>query len=165
VQLAEIPTVDETFDNIVAFWNPATKPQPGQELLFGYRLYWGANPPSQPPLARCIATRTGIGGIVGQKRKAYSRRFAVDFIGGDLALLDTRTKVEPVISVSSGKVEITSARPLAAVRGVRAMFDLVPDASTTPITMRLFLSADGQPLSETWLYEWVPPPLAERKLL
>jgi len=164
VQLAEIPTVDETFDNIVAFWNPAAKPQPGQELLFGYRLYWGAQPPSQPPLARCVATRTGVGGIVGQKRKNYSRRFAVDFAGGDLALLDPRTKVEPVISVSSGKVEITSARPLSAVHGIRAMFDLVPDASTAPISMRLYLSADGQPLSETWLYEWVPPPLAERKL-
>ena len=164
VQLAEIPTVDETFDNIVAFWNPASKPQPGQELLFGYRLFWGAQPPSQPPLARCVATRTGVGGIVGQKRKDYSRRFAIDFAGGDLALLDPRTKVEPVISVSSGKVEITSARPLAAVQGIRAMFDLVPDATTTPISMRLYLSADGQPLSETWLYEWVPPPLAERKL-
>jgi len=164
VQLAEIPTVDETFDNIVAFWNPAAKPQPGQELLFGYRLYWGANPPSQPPLARCIATRTGIGGIVGQKRKTFSRRFAVDFAGGDLALLDPRTKVEPVISVSGGKVEVTSARPLSQVHGYRAMFDLVPDATTTPITMRLFLSSNGQPLSETWLYEWVPPPLAERSL-
>ena len=41
VQLVEIPTVDETFDNIVAFWNPMDKPKPGQELLFGYRLYWG----------------------------------------------------------------------------------------------------------------------------
>ncbi len=165
VQLAEIPTVDETFDNIVAFWNPAAKPQPGQELLFGYRLYWGAQPPSQPPLARCIATRTGAGGIVGQKRKNYSRRFAVDFAGGDLALLDSRTKIEAMISVSSGKVEITSARPLTAVQGYRAMFDLVPDATTTPITMRLYLSADGQPLTETWLYEWVPPPLAERRLI
>jgi glucan biosynthesis protein len=29
IQLVEIPTVDETFDNIVAFWNPEAKPQPG----------------------------------------------------------------------------------------------------------------------------------------
>ena len=27
VQLVELPTDDETFDNIVAFWNPADKPQ------------------------------------------------------------------------------------------------------------------------------------------
>lgn len=39
VQLVEIPHVDETFDNIVAFWNPAAAVEPGQELLFSYNLY------------------------------------------------------------------------------------------------------------------------------
>jgi glucans biosynthesis protein len=165
IDLVEIPTVDETFDNIVAFWNPADKPKPGQELLLGYRLYWGREAPAQPPLARVVATRTGIGGVVGKKRKYYSRRFAVDFSGGDFALLGPKTVVEPVITASGGRVEITSARPLASVQGWRAMFDVVPDAnSTQPITLRLFLRADGQPLTETWLYEWAPPPLAERVL-
>jgi glucans biosynthesis protein len=163
IQLTEIPTIDETFDNIVAFWNPTDKPKPGQEMLLGYRLYWGNEPPVRPTLARCVATRTGVGGIVGQKHSQYSRRFAVDFSGGDLSLIDPQTKVEAVITVSSGKIEITSARTLASVQGYRAMFDLVPDAGNAPITMRMYLSADGQPLSETWLYEWVPPPLAERK--
>jgi len=41
VQLFEIPTVDETFDNIVAFWNPAERTKAGQEMLFSYRLHWG----------------------------------------------------------------------------------------------------------------------------
>jgi glucans biosynthesis protein len=164
IDLVEIPTVDETFDNIVAFWNPAEKPKPGQEMLFGYRLFWCREAPAQPPLARCVATRTGIGGIIGKKREHFSWRFAVDFAGGDFALVDSNTKVEPVISVSRGRVEITSARPLAAVQGWRAMFDLVPDATTEPITVRLFLRADGQPLSETWIYEWAPPPLNERPL-
>jgi len=163
VQLAEIPTADETFDNIVAFWNPAAKPQPGQELLFGYRLYWCNDPPVPTTLARCVATRTGAGGIVGQKRSRYSFRFAIDFSGGDLGMLDSAAKVEAVISASSGKIEITSARPLASVRGYRAMFDIVPEPTTAPVTLRVFLSLDGQPLTETWLYEWVPPPLAERK--
>jgi len=44
------------------------------------------------------------------------------------------------------------------------MFDVVPDASVEPITLRLFLRANGQPLTETWLYEWAPPPLGERPL-
>ncbi|HKX43618.1 MAG TPA: glucan biosynthesis protein D [Burkholderiaceae bacterium] len=165
VQLAEIPTADETFDNIVAFWNPAAKPQPGQELLFGYRLYWCDDTPVKTTLARCVATRTGIGGIVGQKRGRYSYRFAVDFAGGDFSVIDSSVKIEPVISASSGKIEITSARPLNSVRGWRAMFDIVPEANTDPVTLRLYLSLNGQPLTETWLYEWVPPPLAERKVL
>ena len=163
VQLIEIPTIDETFDNIIAFWNPAEPLPPQQERLYSYRLYWGEQMP-QVPLARCIATRTGLGGIVGQKRRYWSARFVVDFVGGDLPMVDARNTVEPVITASRGTVELTSARPLAAVNGYRAMFDLRPDASTEPITLRLFLRAGGQPLSETWIYTWDPPPPAERKL-
>lgn len=157
VQLVEIPTVDETFDNIVAFWNPLEKPQPGQEHLFGYRLFWGGRPPVSSPLAHCVATRTGLGGVVGQKRHYFSWRFAVDFAGGDFSLIGGGAKVEPVIQVSRGRVEITSARPLNAIGGYRAMFDLVPpDDSTEQIDIRMFLQCDGQPLTETWLYQWTP---------
>src|SRR5262245_21055159 len=79
VQVGESPTPDETHDNIVAFWNPADKPQPGQELLFDYRIHWGARAPVEPTLGQVVATRSGIGGTVGQKRKYFSWRFSVDF--------------------------------------------------------------------------------------
>jgi glucans biosynthesis protein len=158
VELVEIPTADETFDNIVAFWNPEAKPQPGQELLYSYRLYWGTRPPIAPNAASVVATRDGIGGVVGQKRKYFSWRFAVDFAGGDLGLIGKHAKVAPVISTSAGSVEITSARPLESIQGYRAMFDLrVPDDVKGPINLRMFLAADGQALSETWLYQWTPP--------
>ncbi len=156
VDLVEIPTADETFDNIVAFWQPATPLKPQQESLWSYALSWCREALTRPPLARCVATRTGIGGIVGQKRKYYARRFAVDFTGGDLALLDAQTSIEPVITASRGRIEITSARPLASIQGWRAMFDLVPDTGTGPITLRLYLRAGDQALSETWLYTWDP---------
>lgn len=164
IHLIEIPTDDETFDNIVAYWNPAEPVKPGEELLLGYRLYWGPKPPIEPTLAQVVATRVGLGGVIGQPRREYSVRFAVDFAGGDLSLVDGDLKVEPVISASRGRIAIPSARRLDAIRGRRAMFDLVPDESTEPITLRLYLSAGGQALSETWLYEWTPPPLAERRL-
>ena len=164
VQLVEIPTVDETFDNIVAFWNPAEKPQAGQELLFSYRLTWAAEAPVQPPLARCVATRTGLGGVVGQKRTEYALRFAVDFAGGDLAMLDPSVKVETTVTASRGRIALVSARPLASVKGYRAMFDIVPGDDPSPIALRLFLRAGNQALSETWLYEWTPPPVNTRVL-
>ena len=165
IQLLELPTEDETFDNIVAFWCPDTPPQAGQELLYSYRLYWAGVPPFRPSRARVVATRIGIGGIIGRPRAYYSRRFAVDFSGGDLSLLGPAAQVEAVITASRGKVEITSARPLHSVNGYRAMFDLVPpDDSETPIDLRLFLSSNGQPLTETWLYQWTPPPVSERVL-
>src|SRR5262249_21982670 len=150
-------TVDEPSDNIVAFWNPADTPQPGQELLFSYRLHWGAQMPVRPPLAEVVATRTGLGGYVGQKRTHFSWRFVVDFAGGDLSMLGKDIEVEPVISASRGQIDIPSARPLEAVRGYRVMFDLKPtDDSPAPVNLRLYLRANNQPLSETWLYQWTP---------
>src|SRR3546814_13415712 len=78
-------------------------------------------------------------GIIGQPRTHFSRRFAIDFVGGSLKTLSREAKVEAAISASRGKLEIVSARPLDAINGWRAMFDLVPDASTEPINLRLYL--------------------------
>ena len=165
VDLVEIPTVDETFDNIVAFWHPRDAMQPGQEYLYSYRLHWGAAPPVRPrELATVQGTRTGLGGVVGQKREYFSWRFAVDFAGGALEMLSKEAEVEPVISVSRGDVEITSARPLSAINGYRAMFDLVPDDSQEPINIRLYLRLGDEALTETWLYQYSPPPASERRL-
>jgi glucans biosynthesis protein len=33
-----------------------------------------------------------------------------------------------------------------------------------PINLRLYLSTDGQALSETWLYQYSPPPPDQRTL-
>lgn len=169
VQLVELPTRDETLDNIVAFWCPEKTPQAGDELLYSYRLHWGVQMPFQPTLAQVVATRCGVGGVVGRKRSYYSARFAVDFAGGDLSLLGKDAKIKPVITASRGSVEITSARPLKQIDGYRALFDWVPwvpgDDSEQPVDIRMYLSVDGQPFSETWLYQWSPPPAGERHLV
>jgi glucans biosynthesis protein len=163
VMLVEIPTVDETMDNIVAFWTPADKAEPGREYLYGYRVYWCRENPFPPHLARVEATRDGIGGVVGQKRAHFAWRFVIDFVGGDLDMLGPDATVVPVITASHGQLEITSARPLLPIKGWRAMFDLVPDDSEQPIDLRLYLSLDGQALTETWMYQYAPPPVAQRQ--
>ena len=157
VDLLEIPTADETNDNIVAFWNPPQAPQPGQELLYAYKLYWGAQPPAGSPLARTAMTRSGIGGTVGQPHKYFSWRFVVDFAGGELATLDPKSKVESVVTASKGSIQLVSARPLDAIHGYRATFDIRPGDLKDAIDLRLFLRLDGKPLSETWTYQWTPP--------
>jgi glucans biosynthesis protein len=133
--------------------------------LYGYKLYWCRDTPAAAELARVHATRTGVGGVIGQKRRYFSWRFVVDFAGADLATLGENIRVNPVISASRGRVEITSARPLREINGWRAMFDLVPpDGSTEPIDLRLYLTVDGQALSETWLYQYTPPQPEHRKI-
>jgi glucans biosynthesis protein len=164
VQLVEIPTPDETFDNIVAFWNPADKPQPGQELLVAYRLSWGARTPGEPEIGQVVATRHGIGGHVGQKRRAFSWRFAIDFAGGQLAALGKKTRVEAVVSASRGVIDLALAHPQVEINGYRAVVDLRPtDDSVEPIDLRLYLRVGRDALSETWIYQWTPPPAAERR--
>jgi glucans biosynthesis protein len=164
VQLVEIPTVDETFDNIVAFWNPLDKPKPGQELLFSYRMYWGTRMPYASPLAQTLATRTGIGGTMGIKRQYYSWHFAVDFAGGELGALAKDAPVEAVVTTSRGQTEHVTAHYVEEFNGYRALFDVKPtDDSVEPIDLRLYLRVDGRPLTETWIYQWIPPTAKERK--
>src|SRR5580692_4848039 len=165
VQLVEIPTVDETFDNIVAFWNPLEKPKPGQELLFGYRLYWGTHMPYASALAQTIATRTGIGGTVGLKRTYYSWHFAVDFAGGELGALPKDATVEVVITTSRGTTtEHVTAHYVREFNGYRALFDVRPsDEVNDAVDLRMYLRIDGRPLTETWVYLWIPPSLKDRK--
>jgi glucans biosynthesis protein len=160
----EIPTVDETFDNIVAFWNPVERPKPGQELLFSYRLHWGTHVPYASPLGQTVATRTGIGGTVGQKRQYYSWHFAVDFAGGELGALPRDAAVEAVITTSRGQTEHVTAHFVEEFHGYRALFDVKPpEDGIEPIDLRLYLRIDGRALTETWIYLWTPPSLKERK--
>jgi periplasmic glucans biosynthesis protein len=165
VQLVEIPTVDETSDNIVAFWNPAERPKAGQELLFSYRLYWGTRMPFASALAQTIATRTGIGGTVGQKRQYYSWHFAVDFAGGELAALAKDANVEAVVTTSRGSTtEHVTAHYVEEFKGYRALFDVrPPEDSNDAVDLRMYLRIDGRPLTETWIYQWMPPAVKDRK--
>jgi len=167
VQLFEIPTADETSDNIVAFWNPAEKTKAGQEMLFSYRLYWGTHIPYSSPLAQTLATRTGIGGTIGQKRQYYSWHFAVDFVGGELGALAKDANVEAMITTTHGSTtEHVTAHYVEEIKGYRVLFDLRPaDDSNDPIDMRMYLRIDGRPLTETWTYQWTPPAVKDRKAL
>jgi periplasmic glucans biosynthesis protein len=61
VELVQIPTPDETNDNIVAYWVPDTVPPPRQPLDFEYRVRWQKDNETRPPLAHITQTRRGHG--------------------------------------------------------------------------------------------------------
>jgi len=120
--------------------------------------------PHASPLGQTVATRTGIGGTVGQKRQYYSWHFAVDFAGGELGALPRDAAVEAVITASRGQTEHVTAHYVEEIHGYRALFDVKPpEDSVEPIDLRLYLRVDGRPLTETWIYLWTPPSLKERK--
>lgn len=169
VVLVEIPTSDETFDNVVAFWQPEAPVVPGQPVEVAYRVHWSQRAPFQPPEAVAVNTRIGRGGVTGfvQPNPRNLRKFVVDFAGGDLPLIPRDAPVEPVITLSRGKVEpVTSLgglfhvspylRPVPQIGGWRVTFDVSWEGAD-PIDMRMFLRLGPTTLTETWLYLWVPP--------
>src|SRR6187455_2339019 len=61
VELVQIPTPDETNDNIVAYWVPQTAPVPGKALDFAYRLRWQSAGTLPTDKAWVVQTRRGRG--------------------------------------------------------------------------------------------------------
>lgn len=146
-----------------SLWQPEKAVKAGDEFAFQYRLYWSAQPPVHCPLARVMATRTGMGGFPegwapGEHYpEKWARRFAVDFVGGDLKAAAPKG-IEPVITLSSGEAKQIEILYIEPIDGYRIQFDWYPTSdSTDPVDMRMYLRCQGDAISETWLYQYFPP--------
>lgn len=159
VQLVEIPTDDEIYDNIVAYWLSEKPVLAGQEVRLDYRLHWVKDEPYPPSVGRVFSTRTGAGGVPGQPRPPGVVKFVIDFEGQTLADLGREDGVEAVVSASSGKISGTYSLPVVGTNRWRAVFDLAP-VSLDPVELRLFLKRKGVALTETWLSQYHPEKLA-----
>jgi len=156
VHLVEIPTQDETSDNIVAYWCPAEPVRAGDERRFRYRLSWLDDIAFPPSIARAMGTWNGIGGNPGQQRPKGVRKFVIDFEGAVFEDLDRRSGVALDVTVSRGQVANAYSHPVVGQNGRwRAVFDVVA-SGPAPVDMRAFLKRGGQALSETWVYQYFP---------
>ncbi len=147
VELIEIPTNNETNDNIVAFWTPKQVLPAGQPWHVSYRIRWGPHPNLRPSLAKVSSTRTGPS-FDGKRRI-----FIVDFTGTGRTMEDLKLDV----GSSAGKLSnlVLQSNPLT--KSVRASFELDPaDADVAELRLRLMRGAPSgdRPVSETWLYRW-----------
>ncbi|MCG5496140.1 glucan biosynthesis protein [Ectothiorhodospira variabilis] len=158
VVLLELPTPDETHDNIVAFWAPDKPMAAGESREFSYRLTPLWQRPSAHELARVVRTRAGAAGVPGQGDPVPldQRRFVVDFQGGPLSRLDGSLPVRAHLDLHQGQpVEPPQVTPLPD-GGWRATF-VVAASPESPADMRLQLRLHDQLLTETWQYLWRGP--------
>ncbi|MFD0988015.1 glucan biosynthesis protein [Methyloligella solikamskensis] len=155
VQLLEIPTDDEIYDNIAAYWKPAEPIAAGSAHTFEYKLHWVAEEPYPPEVGRVVATRLGQGGIPGQERPDNVKKFVVDFEGGPLSKLKQRFDLNVHVDASRGTVDNPFAIKVVGTDRWRAIFDLEVEGEE-PVELRLYLSLDGETLTETWLYQYLP---------
>jgi glucans biosynthesis protein len=150
VELVQIPTPDETNDNIVTYWVPDSPPRPGTPFDFEYRLLWQKDKERRPPLSWVSQSRRGHG---YQRKPDDSIEFVVDFEGPGLNKLPIDTKPEAVVSVdSNGKLVETNTIRNDVTGGWRMTIRMTRNDTTKPVELRGFLRNDNLTLSETWSY-------------
>jgi glucans biosynthesis protein len=156
VNLVELPTGDETNDNIVAAWTPKEAIAAGRMLTYGYRITALMNDARLTPGARAISTyRTRPHALGSAEALAPgSTRFLIDFSGGDLSyFLSDPTLVEIVPTTSAGHITRSFLAPNSHVRGFRAAIDVQIDPGQS-CDLRVFLKGANRALTETWTFPW-----------
>lgn len=155
VELVEIPTPDETHDNIVAYWVAEDALKAGDTQRLHYRTYTLNEQPEEHALGKVIRTRHGSAAVPGEadSPSAEQRQFVVDFAGGALEALSADAELTLDISVREGEALLPQVKVLPN-SGRRATFRLPP--SRQPSDIRLRLMRDGEPVTETWNYVWYP---------
>lgn len=155
VRLVEIPSDLEVNDNIVAFWIPSAPVQAGQELEFRYKLVWGDLPPDgNGERAYVFDTRAGHGGVSGTKPDPNTRKFVIDFKGGILARMPGDSAVQPVVTVSNGKIVTQTLFKLTGTDIWRLVMDVSATAGSV-VELTAHIAGYGRKLTEIWLYQWM----------
>jgi periplasmic glucans biosynthesis protein len=159
VELIELSTPDETNDNIVACWIPATPPAPLEPFSYRYRLTAYLDDARFSPNGRVVNTFLAPARALGSSERALpgAGRFLVDFAQGDLAyFVSDPSQVEAVAKAPNGEVLRASIAANPHIDGLRVMLDIaVPPGATSELS--LFLRAGSRRLTETWRYPWSAP--------
>jgi glucans biosynthesis protein len=151
VMLLQLPTPDETEDNIVAAWVPDRTPAPGEALDYAYRLHWQGEQLTLPPNGWTVQSRLGRGWAAPEPGEL---QYIVDFDGPALRALARDGADLPTVDAV--------VTPLANARLIHAHAWPHPDGGwrmalrvqrldpTQPTELRAYLRHGAQALTETW---------------
>ncbi|WP_328305386.1 glucan biosynthesis protein G [Pseudomonas guariconensis] len=148
VDLVEIPTADETNDNIVAFWSPEKLPEPGKPVEFEYRLRWTIDESQlhSQALGWVKQTMRSTGDVKQSNliREADgSVAFLVDFEGPALAALPEDTALRSQVSVGdNAEVVENNLRYNPEIKGWRLTLRLKVKDPSKSTEMRAALVRD-----------------------
>jgi glucans biosynthesis protein len=152
VHLVELSTQYEGLDNVVAFWDPKTKPAPFQPMRFGYTLYWTRETDMALSTNEVVSTRVGADPRVGGQRQ-----FVIDF---NLPKY-TNENDAPTLAAScseNGTIAVSQIFRDKTDKTWRVILDMMPKPSQhDPVDLRCSLKKGNETVSETWTYHWSPP--------
>jgi glucans biosynthesis protein len=154
VELVQLNTVDETNDNIVAYWVPATPPAPGQPLDLAYRMRWQGDRQQHPPGAWALQSRSGRSFAALAKDE---QQVIVDFGGPALEKLPADAPVKAVVTAAANaEIAATNVYRNDATGAWRLAIRFKQRQPGEPVELRAFLQNGNDILSETWTHV-IPP--------
>jgi glucans biosynthesis protein len=148
VNLVEIPTADETNDNIVAFWKPESLPEAGQPIDFSYRLHWSNDEKSlgSQELASVKQTLRSTGDVKQSnliREPDGSIAYLVDFEGPALKALLEDAPVRSELSLdSNAELLENNVRYNPNTKGWRLTLRFKVKDPSKPVEMRAALVKD-----------------------
>ncbi|CTQ50637.1 glucan biosynthesis protein [Jannaschia donghaensis] len=156
VRLVEIPSDQEIYDNIVAYWRPKDPLAAGQEHRFAYRMLWSDErtrvaPPRRTNVARVLNTHMGL----SFNRDAWL--VAIDFDAHPV--LDALTELYGAINGATvfigARVDTTPGvlQRNPETGGTRLAFQFDP-GDQDAVELRAQIFVDGAAVTEVWLYRW-----------
>ena len=147
VELVEIPSPDETNDNIVAYWVGAQQPPPHEPLEIHYRIHWQTEGPHTAGWV--TQTRRGKG---YQKQPDDSVGFVLDFTGPMFATLARGETPQANVSLDgNGTVLAQDVRRNAADGAWRLSLRFKRSDPAKPVELHAALRSHDKE-SETWSY-------------
>jgi glucans biosynthesis protein len=176
LHLIEMPTQDETDDNVILLWEPTPTLEIGKPYPFGYRLRWMRDP-SPSGMFSVRATRHGT-----PVQKPDQVLMAIDFAKplqpqakvGDPKWEDS-SKLKPVVTLNQAAVKLIHvglsdlsmahvdelpaglgrSEQLHMPQVLRAFFVCEPPPGVTDMEMTCELQDEsGKVVSERWVYYW-----------
>ena len=158
VELVQIPTPDETNDNIVAYWVADRAPAAKQPIDFAYRLHWQTAGQLPSGKAWVVQTRRGRGYV---KQPDGDLNFVVDWDAPALRGAKNAPAPEAAVDVGGNAQLREKNLFLNPVNGTwRMTVRIKRDDPAKPVELRAQLRLAGQPISEFWSY--VVPPESEK---
>jgi len=156
IELIELATKDETFDNTIVAFIPNRVIEPGKPFSFAYRMRSLTDGGNLHKLGRTVNTFTAPAHALGsnEAQRPDARRFMIDFAEGEMAyFLKEPNLVQIDATVTGGKFMRSFLVPNPAIKGFRVMVDA--ELHPTDFTrVTVLLRSEGRPITETWNWSW-----------
>jgi glucans biosynthesis protein len=154
VDLVELPSSTEYFDNIVAFWQPKEPFEAGRSYTYRYRMHWCWEPPLRSNVALVTYTKVAK----ATKQGWHACHLDIKAPRG-FKFCDEFSKICPAkgdgleVSASEGKIGEIYFEPNPVLGGYRLSFDFLTEG-IAQTDLRCAVLSQDRPISEIWTYRW-----------